>query len=313
MIKRLLLTGMCLTLIVAATACKPQEKPPEAPPAETPVVAGEQAVNDAKNLVSQNEEPEKMVALIESGISDVDTNGAEIMISGLEELQESHLAEYTDLLLTDENQQALAAVQGDINQPDVAGKITDPALSGLLQKLQHSGYRFENLEGSWYPIINYSSYKAYSQFLSEEMQDYVELMALESDAVSMKDGAIVIGLDDLTRRLITSENYILKHAASPRIDRVKEVYAGYLWNYIGGANNTPIYDWDTLKIRQEVRDSYEKFSRENPNLTTTKAVRDWLNVLRDENFVFNENTMYQALDNIYGEALKALGIEADYK
>lgn len=312
MLKRLIVLAMSCLLAISAAACKPPEAPP-VPPAEPVASAGEQVLSQAKALLSQNEEPEKMVALIASGIKDVDLNGAEILVSGLEQLQESHLAEYTDLLLTEENQQALAAASGDINQAKVIGALADKNLAALLEKLQKSGYRFENIEGSWYPILDYASYLGYTQYLSPELQDYITLMAMESDAVSMKDGAIVIGLDDLTQRLIATENYILKHAASPRIDRVKEMYAGYLWNYIGGANNTPIYDWDTLKIRPELKSSYEKFSRENPDLQTTRAVRDWLSVLRDADFTFDENTMYQSLDNIYGETLNALGIEADYK
>lgn len=312
--KSLLILFICI-MAVTVIACAPKPVAPPAPPAEDPeVIKQEQIVTDAKAIITANDEPEKMVALIESSIATAGTDGAEIMVSGLEQLQESHLAEYTDLLLLEQNQTSLLDVKKeDINNPETYGSMADKDLSALLGKLRKSGYRFENFEGSWYPIVDYSSYKRYSQYLSPEMKDYIELMAVESDNVSMKDAAIVIELDDLSKRLVMAENYIVKYAASPRIDRVKETYAGYLWNLLGGSNNTPIYDWETKAIKPEVRDAYEKFARENPDLVSTKAVRNWIEVLRDENFVFNDSTMFQALDNIYGETLKNLGIEADYK
>lgn len=315
MLKRILLIIFIVTMAVIAIACTPVKTPVPAPPVQdADALMKEQIIKDATELVKLDEEPEKMIALIESGIQNAGQDGAEIMVSGLETLQESHLADYTDLLLTEENQKALMGMEkDDLNNQETYSSIENKELADLLGKLRKSGYRFDNFEGSWYPIVDYSSYKRYSEFLSQEMKDYIELMAVESDKVSMKDAAIVIDLKDLSNRLILAENYIVKYGASSRVDRVKESYAGYLWNLIGGSNNTPIYDFETKEIKPEVREAYETFSRENPDLVSTKAVRNWIEVLRDGKFVFDEGTMYQALDNIYGEALKDLGIEADYK
>ncbi len=314
MLKKFLFILLICTMAFTVAACAPKPEAPPAPPVENPdVVQKEKIINDAKALMTANEEPEKMVALIKANIEKAGTDGAEVMLSGLEQLQESHLAEYTDLLLMEDNQKGLLEIQSDINDPKSYENVGNKELSALLGKLRNSGYRFENFEGSWYPIVDYASYKAYSQYVTQEMKDYIELMAMESDEVSMKDAAIAINLDQLSDRLVLAENYIAKYPASPRIGRVKEAYAGYLWNLLGGSNNTPIYDWETKAIRQEVRDTYEKFSKENPDLVSTKAVRNWLEVLREGDFVFDENTMFQSLDNIYGETLKNLGIEADYK
>lgn len=314
MLKKAVLIIMITALVVFGAACKPKTVEPEAPVQEnTDALQKEQAVKAASDLLKNDEEPEKMVALIQANIQSVGTDGAEILVSGLEQLQESHLSEYTDLLLKEANQSALMEIVQDINVPATYGDIKNQELAALLEKLKKSGYRFENYEGSWYPIVDYSSYKQYTAYLSPEFKAYIELKAVESDKVSMKDAGITIDLEDLSQRLIMAENYIVKYGASPRIDRVKETYAGYLWSYIGGANNTPIYDFETKAIRPELRESYEKFSRENPDLVSTRAVRNWLEVLRDGKFVFDENTMYQALDNIYGGTLKDLGIEADYK
>lgn len=311
--KSLLILFICI-MTVTVIGCAPKKVVPPAPPAENPdVLQKEQIIKDAKAAMTQNDEPEKMVALIEANIAKAGPDGAEILVSGLEQLQESHLAEYTDLMLMEENQKSLMELKGDINQPETYAAMANKDLAALLGKLKKSGYRFENFEGAWYPIVDYGSYKKYTEYLNPEMKDYIELMAVESDKVSMKDAAIVIDLDDLSKRLILAENYIVKYAASPRIGRVKETYAGYLWSLLGGSNNTPIYDWETKAIKPEVKAAYEKFSKENPDLVSTKAVRNWSEVLRDGKYVFDDSTMFQALDNIYGETLKNLGIEADYK
>lgn len=310
--KNLLILGCCV-LALTASACRPKQELPEQPTIENPEQPAALMMDEVKALLAQNEEPEKLIALIKAGIKDADANQAEVMLTGLEQLQESHLAEYTDLLLAEEYQMQLMAVEKDLNLPEAYEAITDNELVSLLEKLKNSGYRFENFEGSWYPIVDYGSYRQYAAYLSDELKAYVELMAAESDRPSLKDAAIVIDLKDLGARLILAEDYIARYAGSPRIERVKDVYAGYLWSMLGGANNTPIYDWETKNIHQNVREAYEKFHRENPNLVSARAVKNWLGVLRDNDFVFNEDTLYQALDNIYGEALTDLGIEADFK
>lgn len=312
MLKKIAMIVLLCVLVLNVSACT--QKKPAAPVADNAnTLQKEQIIKDAKALVSQNEEPEKMVALIQANIQFAGKDGAEIMISGLEQLQESHLSEYTDLLLEEGNQKILMETVQDLNNPSTYESMGNTDLAALLGKLKKSGYRFENFEGSWYPILDYSSYRQYLSYLSEELKEYIALMATESDKVTMKDAAIVIDLEDLAKRLILAETYIVKNGGSPRIDRVKETYAGYLWNFIGGANNTPIYDYETKAIKPEVRDAYEKFSRENPDLVSTKAVRNWLTILREGKFTFDENTMYQSLDSIYADTLKDLGIEADYK
>lgn len=314
MLKKALLIILCCALALTAAACAPKTpETPAAPVDDAAAIQKEQIIKEAKDLLAQNEEPEKMVALLQANIQSVGTDGAEIMISGLEQLQESHLAEYTDLMLSDEYQQSLMETVQDINNQDTYTKLENKELAALLEKLRKSGFRFENFEGSWYPIVDYTGYKQYTEYVSPELQDYIALMAIESDKVSMKDAAIVIDPDELAQRLVLAEGYVVKHGGSPRIDRVKETYAGYLWNMLGGSNNTPIYDWETKAIKSEIREAYEKFSKENPDLVSTKAVRNWLAILREGKYVFDENSMYQALDNIYVETLKDMGIEADYK
>ncbi len=312
MLKKIFLITISCILALSITACKKEN--PVAPVEDTTnAVQKEQIIDEAKALASQNEEPEKMVAFIQANIQAAGQNGAEVMVSSLEQLQESHLSEYTDLLLTEENQGILMETVQDLNDPSTYDKLKNEELSALLGKLRKSGYKFENFEGSWYPIIDYGSYKQYAEYLSDELKDYIALMATESDKVTMKDAAIVIELDDLANRLVMAENYVVKYGGSPRIERVKETYAGYLSNFLGGSNNTLIYDYETKEIRQEIRDAYEKFSRENPDLVSTKAVRNWLTILREAKYVFDEEAMYTSWDNIYGETLKDMGIEADYK
>lgn len=316
MLKKWLVLFLAVTFALSMAACKP--KTPSAGGAEAPSMEQAKSFTDqAKQLVADDAEPEKMLTLIEeallSSVEAVGTDEAEIMFSGLEQLQESHLTQYTDEMVTEANQETLALITEDINNPSVIAKIGDSELVSLLEKLVHSGYKFESFQDVWQPIVDYGSYRKYMPLMSQELQDYMTILAMESDRVSIKDGTIVVSLDELGARLAAAETYIVKYGDSPRSDRIKDAYAGYLWTFIGGSNNTLIYDRETLVIRQDVRDSYERFSRTNPNLISNRAVRNWITVLRDAQYVFDENTMYQSLDSIYGETLADLGIDIYYK
>jgi hypothetical protein len=58
--------------------------------------------------------------------------------------------------------------------------------------------------------------------------------------------------------------------------------------YITGLDNTPIYDWSTKKLSNEVKDSYEKIIAENQDSLTAEILKEYLNHLRENDWKITE-------------------------
>ena len=62
----------------------------------------------------------------------------------------------------------------------------------------------------------------------------------------------------MAERLIKTENYILKYPNSIKYEEILRLYGVYLKLYLEGSSNTPIYDYETKEIKEEVLSSYKK-------------------------------------------------------
>ena len=86
----------------------------------------------------------------------------------------------------------------------------------MLFEIFDSGYKLINLEGSWYPIIDYARVNAYIDYLSDDYKAYVLLRTLESNKTYAKDAALKITWDELAQRVLTVEDFLIKYPASSR-------------------------------------------------------------------------------------------------
>jgi len=71
-------------------------------------------------------------------------------------------------------------------------EIEDEKVRELLSKTKNSGYRVETAEGMFFPVIDYEVYKKYSEYVTEDVKEYINIMAEESNNPPAKDAALVV-------------------------------------------------------------------------------------------------------------------------
>ncbi|MFC4307270.1 hypothetical protein [Cohnella boryungensis] len=198
------------------------------------------------------------MAYLKAHIQEVSKSQATIMLLHLENAVRKQLPEQQKRFEKASIQSAIAKVyyRGDSFEK-VMAKTKDASLKALLKQAASSGYKLETSEGMFYPIMDYSAFKVYVKAVNPDIQTYIELMATESAQTNLKDAAIVIGYQQLVGRAIQQESFLQRYAYSNRAAQVRQLYQSYEALTFYGANNTPLFNYDTKEMQPNAIRGYE--------------------------------------------------------
>jgi len=269
-IKRLLPIVSTAVLIVGMTAgCKLDTKKANADNSNKQTesdTAGKQKDNqkdNQKEIMEQFQELLENASLIEiarfldGNVSQVSSDNAVKMVDEFEKRQKEFLPELDRKFVENEDiQRKMAEVflQGfDISKID---SIEDEKVQELLKETKESGYKVETAEGMFFPVINYEVYKKYSDYVTDDLREYIDIMAVESNNTPAKDAALVISWEEMLSRALKQEKFIAGYPDSIRIDDVKGLYKKYLTYTLFGLNNTPLFSYDSNTMNSEAKKAY---------------------------------------------------------
>lgn len=257
---------------------------------EVTVAASDQIMAEYEALIQKDVKPVEAMHFINDAIEKLPVESADEMLRKFEAYQKSYEENYMNVIFEGDIQQKLNQVLGyDFEKSDV-DKIEDPEIKALLTEVFDGGYQLVNLEGMYYPFIDYGDYKKYNMHLSEAMKDYINLMAMESDKLMSNDAGLVISWNELAERTLTAEKFLTDHPKTPMTKAVEQRYQEYLGIYMTGLSNTPTFDWDILsksniyKVSEEVLNSYRKTINENKETITAKTMQGYIDLLEKNDF-----------------------------
>lgn len=241
------------------------------------------------DLANKNTSTDEVVKFVKDNISKVSKENASIMVSKLEEYQKKNLLKSEEKFSTSQAVQIKMSkvykLDFDINKIDY---IQDKELKDLLVEVRNSGYKIETAEGMYFPVLNYEIYKNYSIYVTEDLKDYIEIMAVESNKTPAKDGALMISWDELLQRALNQEKFINKYKNSIKINDIKELYKKYTTFVLYGTDNTPIFDYDTKILSPEAKVSYIKAIKTNNNSKLLSNIKGLFNILEKNNYKFTD-------------------------
>ncbi|NLJ77834.1 MAG: hypothetical protein GX329_00565 [Tissierellia bacterium] len=234
----------------------------------------EDIMDEFDNIVKGDNEPFVLIGFMDEHIGSVAEDEAVEMILELERVQEAYVERYAEQLFAEGYQMELlglhevSRIDDDMDEThilkqlyfDAEGieRIKDGDLEQLVQHIMDGGYKLINTEGVFYPIIDYEALGIYYEYITEEIEDYIEIKAMDLREPAIIDAELQITFDQLSGRLMDIENYIAEYPRGRRYGRLLDLYDSYLGVYLIGTDNSPIYDYETGRIREEVWDSYRK-------------------------------------------------------
>lgn len=168
--------------------------------------------------------------------------------------------------------------------------IDHPQLKELVENTLNSYYRLINLEGNFYPILDYKKLSKHNEFIDEDLGKFFEIKAMDSENQPFSDGGRVISIEDLQIRIIEIEKYLKQYPEGPRNEELIEDYSNKLSGYMRGLPNTPIYSFEDSKINPEVLESFEETSQIE-DLITGRILKEYLEEIKNKDFVIDQELL----------------------
>ena len=167
---------------------------------------------------------------------------------------------------------------------DIMAKYKNKTIAELAKETIDRRYKLEGIEGFISPIVDYESYKSYGKYLSQQMNSFIEIMASESESPSVMDAAIVIPLDEFVNRIIKLYEFEEKYPGFIRIYYIVNMLNGKLWVYMGGIDNTPVFNFSNNTIIGERLDNFKANAEKYKGTRFGNKLAEYLELLKAENY-----------------------------
>lgn len=244
--KKLLTAALIIALLLSGCANKP---------AGTNQDSQAELTSRYQTLLTENQ-PIKLMAFIEENKTALTQENLDMAVTGLIDVRQKRLKDYEEILFSEEINTKLNSYNyEDLKQ---LSNIKEDNIKNLLQEAFGNGYKLSMAEGMYYLEIDYDRmFKDYGRYASDEVAGYLEIMAAESNKHFAADAALLISPDELVNRIMKTEKYIGGYPGFAFIDQIRQLHSYYLNAYLLGLNNTPAFDYQTLKLKDSFLKSYE--------------------------------------------------------
>lgn len=243
------------------------------------------AMDEFRQLIVLDSTPAVIAAFITDKLTQITQEEASQMVLRFETTQRNYLPGLDNRFTSDSAIQAglQRVYKTGLSMADVDG-IKDEALKELLAETLEGGYKVETAEGMYFPIIDYAFYIKFSPSVPEDIRDYINLMAVESGKVPAKDGALVIGWDEVLDRAFKQEAFIVKYKDSVKAADAGKVLDNYKTFILYGLNNTPLFDYDTKAMNENAKAAYMNTVEKGGSDKLTALLKDYLSVIRNSGY-----------------------------
>lgn len=284
MLKKFAPLILCLSLAVTAAGCDPanQTGPVTAPAQNATEQNVTEIINEFQAITGKDNSVAEAAAFIHSYITAVSRADAAKMVVEFENMQREFLPQLESMFAADNIQNKMHQERAAVKEQ--TGNIQDSELKELIAKTKNNGYKVETAEGTYFPVIDYEFYKQFRPHVTADIQDYIDLMAVESNQVPAKDAALVISWDDIIQRALNQEKFIDTHSDSEKLNDVRQLYQKYVTFILYGCNNTPLFRYDTKTIAPEARDAYLNAVANDGNSALIKTLEEYMQVIINNDY-----------------------------
>jgi len=177
----------------------------------------------------------------------------------------------------------------------------------LARRLNERGIWVYLAEGDAYVAVSEPTlFRRLGRFLTEPMREYQRILMDEQAWPTADDASLMISWDKLGERLASTDRFLAAHPGAVARDGVKGLYDRYLSLYLLGTDNTKAFDRRTRVLEFDVHRSYERYVVDHGSTTSGKVVRDYLDLLRRNQFRYGDHARKYLLSNT-GWSVGALG------
>ncbi|MBN2853047.1 MAG: hypothetical protein JXQ23_09975 [Clostridia bacterium] len=316
MIKKQLLIYMMIFMLIFAVSCQQSEVEKTGSPSNTvapsptaAVIENTKIMDDFYAMADDNMILQELLVFIDENISKVSEQQASMMIGKFESIQKNQLFMIEAQFFGDNTIQSRMSeiYQRQFLITDIY-ESEDPDIKALTASMLETGYKVETSEGSFFPVVDYSFYKKYSDYLTDEYKEYIDIMAVETDSPAAKDAGLYITYADILDRLLSQEAYISTYSDSPRLDVMRQQYARYVYFLLYGADNTPAFFYESHMMNDDAKTIYTTVLSNTTDSNVAVIMAPYIAILERNNFTLTDEVVSER-GKVQIELLIAAGIE----
>lgn len=250
---------------------------------------GNEIMDEFNTIIEKDIRLDQVINFIDKNISLISKENGSMMINTLEEVQKKNLTKLEEKFYSNDNlQKKMYKIYNSDTDINIVDNIEDKELKALLTEVRDTGYRVETAEGTFFPIINYEFYKKYNSYVTSDMKDYIDIMTIESNEVPAKDGALIIGWDEVVKRALSQEKFIDQYSDSVKINDIKQLYKKYVTFTLFGLNNTPLFSQDSKVMVDDAKSTYINSIENGENSNLIETLREFLDILKKDDYRLTE-------------------------
>jgi hypothetical protein len=228
-------------------------------------------LTDAANFLKQN-------------IDSFNTENLSTILLCFEKLQVKELKSLEEKYYPEDIQKAFTVASSDKLDVNNADQLKNATLKALVKDTKYQGYKVEQAEGMFYPVIDYTFYNDFIKNAAPDITAYFTIMAVESDKVYAKDAALVIGWDEVVKRALSQEEFLNKYPDSQKAGDITALYKTYEFITMYGTNNTPLFDYQTQVFNKDAKTAYLKATKEDNKSTYLKELKGFMDALQKSSY-----------------------------
>lgn len=184
-------------------------------------------------------------------------------------------------------------------------QIEDPVLKALMEKAIPQGYIYSTAEGMVFPVTDYTEFAKYKSLYSHEFGALLSQLAYNNVNILASDGGLVVSYDHVAARVFEADRQLQTASDSKYQKFLAMEYVSNLSVLLFGLDNTPAYDYETLKLREDLALIYKKMAEQKDSKTAT-YIQMHMTSLEAEKGLYSDATMEQIRQLIQK-------VKADYK
>ena len=243
-----------------------------------------------KKMADNAEDPLNLFKYIDANIDKVNKEAATYMIGEAIRLSEEKKFDFSDKYYKAGIQDKILAALGGSYEVDMQALINtqDSTLKALIDETVARKYKVLSTEGVFIPLVDYAAYDVYYDYINDELKDFISVYLDESNQPSILDLGVVISVNEFLKRIDKAFVYLENYPDSTRFDKIKQLNGGRLNVYLGGIDNTPVFDGSN-KIYPEKLTEMQAFAQQYDGTKLGQILDDYLALLAQENYIKTSN------------------------
>ena len=221
----------------------------------------------------------EVIAYVDRHIAEVTTGNADKLVLGLERVQKEKLPAWQRIYEDSALQAKMLRVYQQSWALDDLQTAADEEIRQLVAQTRQNGYKVETAEGQFFSVIDYTFYQKYFGAIAADLTAYFELMAVESEAPPVKDGALMLSWGQLLQRAKRQEQFIDGYGSSTQVEPVRALLKRYVTYALYGCDNTPLFNYTTKEMDPEAKLAYNIFIAQETAGDFAALIKEYLHVL----------------------------------